>query len=140
MSNHLSRSWNVASTDRRRHSDHARSPDAEASQASTARSVQVSRTSFIRFFTKYEDRGDVDYRDLWYSDSDIESMKLAARKDVLEVRELTATGVPFDYFLGENDDNVICLMGIEHCLTDARLKQLGNDVFVQSSKSRRGNC
>ena len=51
-------------------------------------------------------------------------MKLAARKDVLEVRELAAIGVPIDYFLGENDDNVICLMGIEHCLTDARLKQL----------------
>ena len=51
-------------------------------------------------------------------------MKLAARKDALAVRELAATGVPFDYFLGENDDNVVCLMGIEHCLTDARLKQL----------------
>ena len=50
-------------------------------------------------------------------------MKLAARKDALAVRELAATGVPFDYFLGENDDNVVCLMGIEHCLTDARIKQ-----------------
>ena len=49
-------------------------------------------------------------------------MKLAALKDVLEVRGQVASGVPLDYFLRENDDSIVCLMGIEDLCSKAHVK------------------
>eukprot|EP00986_Skeletonema_menzelii_P020430 scaffold31165_cov137-Skeletonema_menzelii.AAC.1 len=132
MSKHLSRSWNDSSNDRC-HNDQPRSSDSHPSQAQarTARSVHFAPKSLIYFFLKHEDRKDIDCQDLWYSKSDLALMKLAARKDALEVRDLTASGFPIDYFLGENDDSFICLMGIENCLTNADVIEV---------KARRERC
>ncbi len=85
------------------------------SQTRVARSVRFAETSLLRLVTRHADREDVDRQDLWYSEADLELMKLAALKDVLKVRDQIASGVPIDYFLGDNghDDSIVCLMGIE---------------------------
>ena len=87
-------------------------------QAGTVRFVRFAKTSTLKLVTKHEDREDIDLQDLWYSEADLELMKLAAARDVLKVRQQMASGAPIDYFLGENDDSIVCFMGIENrCFT-----------------------
>ncbi len=93
-------------------------------QARAVRSVRFAKTSTIKLVTKHEDRGDVDLQDLWYSEADLELMKLAASKDVLKVRQQMASGVPIDYFLGENDDSIVSLMGIEDVYSKAQVTEV----------------
>ena len=109
------RSWNNDSSNGRSRSDSDHLCSSRPSQAGAARSVHFAETSLLKLVTKHDDREDVDRQDLWYSEADLELMKLAALKDVLKVRDQLATGVPIDYFLGENDndDSIVCLMGIE---------------------------
>eukprot|EP00985_Skeletonema_marinoi_P017407 scaffold9535_cov160-Skeletonema_marinoi.AAC.1 len=121
MSNHRSssRSWNNDSSNDRCHSSRSRR-SSDPSLAGITRSVHFAETSSLKFVTKHEDREDVNRQDLWYSQSDIDLMKIAAQNDILEVRDKMASGVPIDYILKEDDDNTVCLMGIENRHTAAR--------------------
>ncbi len=122
MSYHRSRSRNNDSSISRGRSH---SDSAHPTQARTVRSVRFSKISTLKLVTKHEDREDVDLQDLWYSEADLELMKLAAVEDVLNVRQQMASGVPIDYFLGENDDSIVSLIGIENrCFTAyAKMKE-----------------
>ena len=115
MSTLRSKSRNNDSSNNPGCSDSDHSCSSRPSQAGAARSVHFAEKSLLKLVTKHADRQDVDRQDLWYSEADLELMKLAALKDVLKVRDQLATGVPIDYFLGENDndDSIVCLMGIE---------------------------
>ena len=125
-----SKSSNNDSSTCRGHSDHPRLTG--PTKAGTVRSVRFAKTSLLKLVTKHEDREDVDLQDLWYSEVDLELMKLAVLEDVLKVRELMASGVPIDYFFfGENDDSIVCLMGIENrCSKD----------YVKKIKACRERC
>eukprot|EP00984_Skeletonema_dohrnii_P035454 scaffold35219_cov172-Skeletonema_dohrnii-CCMP3373.AAC.1 len=120
ISNHRSRSWNNDSSNDRHHSRRSRRSSDPSLAGITIRSVHFAETSSLKFVTKHEDREDVDRQDLWYSQSDIGLMKLAAQNDILEVRDKMASGVPIDYILKEEDDNTVCLVGIENRHTAAR--------------------
>lgn len=96
----------------------------------TTRSVQFADTSLLYFVTKHEERQDVHRCDLWYTQADIDLMKLAAREDVVKVREQISAGIFIDD-LDENNDDAseesssyrrICCMGLESRLTQARVK------------------
>jgi len=129
ISNLRSRSWNHDdSSNDRCHSRCSRSSD--PSLAGITRSVHFAETSSLKFVTKHEDREDVNRQDLWYSQSDIDLMKIAAQNDILEVRDKMASGVPIDYILKEDDDNTVCLMGIENRHTVARA------IEVKDSRAR----
>jgi hypothetical protein len=91
----------------------------------TTRSVHFAETSLLYIVNKHEDRDDVQRDDLWYTQLDLDLMKLAAQEDVLKVREQMSAGVFIDY-LGEDDDtaeegsSIVCIMGIESRLTRER--------------------
>jgi len=58
--------------------------------------------------------------ELWYSASDIHSMRRAAAQDVLQVRAQALAGVPFNYAGDDDasaDESSICCIGIENLLT-----------------------
>jgi hypothetical protein len=58
--------------------------------------------------------------ELWYSASDIHSMRRAAAQDVLQVRAQALAGVPFNYAGDDDasaDESSVCCIGIENRLT-----------------------
>lgn len=69
----------------------------------------------LKFVTKQEDREDVDRQDLWYSQEELKLMKL-------KVRGQMSSGVPIGYFLEQNDESIVSLMGIEDVCSKAHVK------------------
>jgi len=65
--------------------------------------------------------------ELWYTKAEYDSMKLAVKEDVLEVRARELAGDPFNYAGNDDDDDAsageesssssVCCVGIEHLLT-----------------------
>jgi len=67
-----------------------------------------------------QNNNNVARHELWYSTSDIHSMKRAIEQDVLQVRAQALAGVPFNY-AGDGDASAdefsVCCIGIEYLLT-----------------------
>ena len=70
----------------------------------------------------YDTENTVARHELWFTKAEYHAMRLAIRKDVLEVRSNAADGVPFNYS-GYDDtsgeESSVCCIGIEHLLTPA---------------------
>ena len=96
------------------------SPESKSTVAT--KSVRFSETSWVTVFAKHGDREGVCYNDLWYTQSDIERMKIAAVHDTLEVNNQIAAGVSIDRLIemeqnANLESSTICLAGIESRLT-----------------------
>jgi hypothetical protein len=62
--------------------------------------------------------------ELWYSTSDIHSMRRAAAQDVLQVRAQALAGVPFNYAGDDDasaDESSVCCIGIENLFSRSML-------------------
>jgi hypothetical protein len=94
----------------------------------------TTRTSSVRFadmaemfiverledYDQNNNNNNVARHELWYSASDIHSMRRAAAQDVLQVRAQALAGVPFNYAGDDDasaDESSICCIGIENLLT-----------------------
>lgn len=94
----------------------------ESKSIGGTKSVRFSETSWVKVVAKHVDREGVSYNDLWYTQSDVERMKIAAAHDTLEVNKQIAAGVSIDRLIEmeqntELESSTICLAGIEGRLT-----------------------
>jgi hypothetical protein len=95
-------------------------------------STTRTRTGSVRFadmaqmyiVERHEDYGkksnNVARHELWYTTSEIHSMRRAIEQDVLQVRAQALAGVPFNYAGnddGSADESSVCCIGIENLLT-----------------------
>jgi hypothetical protein len=98
------------------------SPSCHPPLTLTTRSVHFAETSLLYIVNKHEDREGVRRDDLWYTQLDLDLMKLAAQEDALKVREQMSAGVYLvkDDDTAEEGSSIVCIMGIESRLTRER--------------------